>query len=122
MLSVYQLNAQTYSVQKKNYRVCKEIIKVNDDVSVKTTFFVNNKMSSTEVKTLRNSIYSKSFIYYVGINKKHNEIYVYHMSSIHFEDLKILAGPSGLELNYVTTIPIVFKDESPTTNAIIKEK
>ena len=119
LLFVFQGFSQT--TQDINFKYCKEIVASQKDYSVVTKFILdNNELTDNQVDNLKTYLFEKASIYSVYINTKKNEIYIYHLSQINYEDLKILLAPLGLEFNYRFTDRVNFQyNNSPL---ILEEK
>ena len=96
--------------QTKNYKFCREVITANDDYAVATIFNLPIELTPSQINNLKESIYKKSSIYFIRIKKKKNTITVYHMSQVHFEDIKLLVEHLHIELNFISTTAVDFKE------------
>jgi len=105
--------------QGYNYNFCKEIITANKDYAVVTTFSVNHELTLSEIELLKNNLFTKRSVYAFNSNHKKTEIRIYHLSQVHFEDLKLLIINTGIELNFISTITTEFGHEN-TINSEIK--
>jgi len=97
-------------IHNQNFKFCNEVIKTNEDYSVETKFEINNhELTQNERTNLINYLYEKSSIYNVRFNSKNNEVYIYHLSQVNYEDLKILMSPLNIEFNFIYTKRISFR-------------
>lgn len=120
LLVVLAIAIQPFSyAQSKNFEYCRETISANKDYAVVTKFTVNHELSDSEIETLKNLFFVKNSIYSVTTNSKRTEVYVYHLSQVHFEDLKILIQSTNIELNFISTEITEFRN-THTANSDIE--
>lgn len=114
IVSLCFATSYTYA-QSKNYKFCRENITANIDYAVVTKFTVKNVLSNNEIQLLKNHLYSKSSVYAFATNSKRTEIHIYHLSQVHYEDLKLLVQNTNIELNFVSTEITEFREINTAT-------
>ena len=87
----------------KNYKYCKEILKTENVYLVNSLFIINSELNQNQINTLTGLLFEKTSIYKVELNSKHNEISVFHLSDVTYEDIKLLLEPMGIEFNFKQT-------------------
>lgn len=89
--------------QDENYNFCRKMITGNKAYAVQTKFYFNQPITNNELDILKSLLLVKKSIYDIEVNSKKTELFVYHLSQVHFEDIKILIQSSGIELNFIST-------------------
>jgi hypothetical protein len=107
-LLIIVLNSFSFA-QTINEKYCKEKIVTQHDHSVITTFTINYELSYNQIAILKSNLYQKKSIYNVKTNDNKTEVYVYHLSQVHYEDLKLLIQTTNINLKFISTEITEFK-------------
>lgn len=94
--------------KEKNFAYCKKVIESQRDVSVVTTFEIYEFLSVEEFTKFGTLLFQKSSVYNVSINEKGNQIQVFHLSEVTYEDIKLLVKETEVELNFISTQNVNF--------------
>lgn len=90
-------------LNENNYKYCKEISKTENVNLVKSLFVIDSELNQNQINTLTNLLFEKTSIYKIELNSKHNEIIIFHLSDVSYEDIKLLLEPMGIEFNFKQT-------------------